>query len=183
MDYTKMYGRYALLVVVELFMSAANWFIAPVIVLFASDEGWLPKWLWWFQTPYDSLDKDYRNKRFPGPQVGWKRWYSRTAWLYRNSMYGFCIDVLGANLKTTDLVFSYGDKGISNRPIKSGYSFEVVIRDNKPIYFQYYLVARWCESRCLRVNLGWKIWGWLGDEKNCQLTFSPNPFMGLSTGV
>ena len=32
--------------------------LAPVLPLFANSDGWLPKWLWWFQTPDNSLDGD-----------------------------------------------------------------------------------------------------------------------------
>lgn len=179
-----MYAKYALLVVADLFVSFLNLFLAPFVVLFANDAGFLPNWLYWFQTPGDSLDHDYHNKRFPGPQTGWRRWFSRAAWLYRNSMYGFAIEVLGAKTKGTDLRVTYGDDRTSNRPIHSGYVHYELYRDGKLVYFQYYLVIQWCETRCLRVNIGWKLWGFEpGVDKNCQLTFSPNPFMGLSNPV
>jgi len=37
--------------------------LAPIVVLFASKEGWLPKWLWWFQTPDNPVDgdRDWKN--------------------------------------------------------------------------------------------------------------------------
>lgn len=137
-----MYVKYFLLVLVDLTVSFLNLFLAPVVVLFANDAGFLPTWLSWFQTPGDSLDHDYGDKRFPGPQTGWRRWFSRVAWLYRNSMYGFAINVLGAKTRGTDTLVTYGERATSNRPIHSGYVHHELYRDGKLIYFQYYLVIQ-----------------------------------------
>ena len=68
-----MYLKYILLVMVDLTVSFLNFFLAPVVVLAANDAGFLPAWLSWFQTPGDSLDHDYGDKRFPGMQTGWRR--------------------------------------------------------------------------------------------------------------
>lgn len=179
-----MYVKYFLLVLVDLTVSFLNFFLAPVVVLFADDAGFLPTWLSWFQTPGDSLDHDYGDKRFPGLQTGWRRWFSRVAWLYRNSMYGFAIDVLGAKTRGDDALYTRGDRRTSNRPIHSGWVRHDLYRDGKHLYFQFYYVRQWSATRCLRVNLGWKLWGFEpGIDKNCQLTFSPNPLMGLSYAV
>ena len=162
-----------------------NYFFAPIAVLFASEDGWLPRWLWWFQTPDTSLDGDggwkEEHRRFKVEDKPWKRWYNRSTWLYRNSMYGFAIDVLGAKTRGSDVLVSFGDKATSNRPIRNGLIRRFLYRDGKLIYFQWYYVRQWSATRCLRVNIGWKLWGFeSGVDKNCQLTFSPNPFMGFS---
>jgi len=180
-----MYFKYFLLVLVNLFVSAMNIFLAPIVVLFADKSGWLPKWLWWFQTPGDSLDgsRGWKNGKrwFKVEDNKFKRWVNRFAWLYRNSMYGFCIDVLGARTKDTDTLLIKGDPLTSNRPIHSGLITYVLLRNNKPVYFQWYYVKQWSKTRCIRINLGWKLWGYLENTNgNHQLTFSPNPLMGLS---
>lgn len=32
--------------------------LTPLVVLFADKDGWLPSWLWWWQTPDNSIDGD-----------------------------------------------------------------------------------------------------------------------------
>jgi len=174
-----MYLRYAVLVLCDLLASALNYLLAPFVVLFADDAGWLPNWLWWFQTPGDSLDADYSGKRYPGPTTGWRRWYSRTAWLYRNAMYGFDIDVLGAKPLPGDVVTVTGDPLVSNHADswREGTVRYTLMRDGKAIYFQTYTVKKWCATRYLRSNLGWKLWSFTDDPtETMQLVFSPNPF-------
>lgn len=177
-----MYLRYFLLVVISLLVSFLNYFLAPLVVPFASEEGWLPKWLWWFQTPDNSLDGDGgwkdEHRRFKVEDSVWKRWYNRTTWLYRNSMYGFAIDVLGAKCLATDVIKITGDIETSNRPLHSGLVRRTLYRMDEPIYFQWYYVFKWSDTYCIRINLGWKLWGNATVDRNCQLTFSPNPFMG-----
>lgn len=106
-----------------------NYPLAPIAVLFQKD-GWLPSWLWWMQTPDNSLDGD----------AGWKEkylclnrrgdrldplrtWLKRTLWLYRNSMYGLSIYVLGATVLPGYRYEVQGDECIGNRPLVEGAVF------------------------------------------------------------
>lgn len=180
-----MYPRYLLLVIISITSDLLNYFLAPIVVLFASEDGWLPSWLSWLQTPDNSLDGDNGWKQEHRPFLiedsKFKQWWNRTRWLYRNSMYGFAIDVLGAKTLPTDTIQIIGDVNVSNRPLHNGLVKRYIIRDGKPIYFQFYYVKAWSEIRCIRINLGWKLWSFQQDKAtNCQLTFSPNPFMGYS---
>lgn len=95
--------------------------LALVLPMFASSDGWLPRWLWWFQTADNSLNGD--GNREAG--TGWKgahwqfryelptwlcTYVGRVGWLLRNPGYGFDFDVLGFNagpLMTTQL---WGDQ-------------------------------------------------------------------------
>ena len=181
-----MYLRYAALVVVSILGDLLNYILAPIAVLFASEDGWLPSWLWWFQTPDNPLDGDGGWQREHRPFVfednKFQRWWNRTRWLYRNSMYGFAIDVLGAKTQPGDYLQIIGSTAVSNRPLHEGLVVRKLIRGGKPIYFQWYYVNAWSATRCIRINLGWKLWGFKdGEAINCQLTHSPNPFMGYST--
>jgi hypothetical protein len=180
-----MYLRYAALVVVSILADLLNYALAPVAVLFASDDGWLPRWLSWLQTPDNSLDGDggWRTEHRPYLVEDSKahRWWNRTRWLYRNSMYGFAIDVLGAKTLPTDTLAIEGDQAVSNRPLHNGLVRRYIVRDGKVIYFQWYFVRAWSATRCVRINLGWKLWSFRpGEAINCQLVFSPSPFMGHS---
>jgi len=180
-----MYLCYVLLVLVSLAADFLNYFLAPIAVLFASDDGWLPRWLSYLQTPDNSLDGDGGWQREHRPFLvesnKFYRYLNRTRWLYRNSMYGFAIDVLGTKTQAGDYLQITGSTAVSNRPLHEGLVVRKLIRGGKPIYFQWYYVKAWSETRCIRINLGWKLWGFRENESvNCQLTFSPNPFMGYS---
>lgn len=176
-----MYLHYVLLVLCSLVTDLLNFFLAPVAVLFAGSAGWLPKWLSWFQTPDNSLDGDKgwktKNRPFLVEDSAFKRWWNRTRWLHRNSMYGFAISVLGAVLRDSDLRTTTGNPKVSNRPLVEGLVVRHIYREGIPIYFQWYYVKQWSKTRCIRINMGWKLWG---DKPSGQLVFSPNPFMGLS---
>jgi len=179
-----MYAKYVAITLVSLLTSLLNYPLAPLAVLFASEDGWLPKWLWWFQTPDNSLDGDdgwkTEHRPYKVQDTKFQRWINRFCWLYRNSMYGFAIEVLGATILASDTLVVTGDEQTSNRPIHNGLVERVILRDGEPVYFQWYYVRRWGSSmRCLRINLGWKLWGDLRNGKP-QLTFSPSPFMGIS---
>lgn len=97
-------------------------------------------------------------------------------------MYGFGIDVLGTRLKASDTMLVDGDPDTGNRPLHNGWALYRIYRDGRLIYFQFYFVRAWTATMCLRLNFGWKVWELQsGEIKRCQLTFSPNPFMGYST--
>ena len=179
-----MYFKYFLLVLISLLASFLNYFLAPLVVLFASDAGWLPRWLSWFQTPDNSLDGDdgwkTEHRPYKAQDTKFQRWVNRFCWLYRNSMYGFAIDVLGLKVQPTDTLIIQGDPKVSNRPLCEGVVHRKLLRDGQLIGFQWYGVFGWSQKYCLRINLGWKLWGDHNQPRSCQLTFSPNPFMSYS---
>ena len=177
-----MHGRYVLFVIADLLMSAIGWLFAPLMVPFAKD-GWLPRWLWWFQTPGDSLDGSVgwqtEDRTFLIEDAPWKRWVNRWRWLQRNPAYGFDIDVLGAKALPTDVLTITGDPLVSNHADDwhEGTVRYTLMREGKPIYFQTYTVKKWCPWFYRRVNLGWKLWSFAdAPTEPMQLVFSPNPF-------
>lgn len=50
--------RYLVYLVADLAMEVIAVPAAFVLPFFANKEGWLPRWLWWFQTPDNSLNGD-----------------------------------------------------------------------------------------------------------------------------
>lgn len=94
------YIVYPLLVIINLIGTVLTFPLAPLIVLFKENkEGWLDNakkwgvgprlksWLFWFQTPDNSLDGDVTFEyHFPE-----KNWWSRVHWLWRNPFYGFAV--------------------------------------------------------------------------------------------
>lgn len=158
--------------------------LAPIVALFASEDGWLPRWLWWFQTPENPLDggADYQaNHRWfrghPDVDHGWRRYVNRVWWMWRNPMYGLQhamgTRIISAATYTARGPETVGDKtgaGCVLRTIDTGYL---------PI-FQLYWIRPWGTKRCLRLHLGWKIWAAPYDGKACMLVFSVNPWKEFS---
>jgi len=178
---TNVYLKYAALAFLNLLSGVVNLILAPVVAMCADKDGWLPKWLCWFQTPDNSLNGDggwqTENRWFLVQDTLWKQWLNRVGWMYRNPMYGFAIDVLGAQAKPGDELIVTGDKETDNHraTFHAGTVRYTLLRDGKPIYFQIYTIDPWWFGRYLRLNLGWKLWSMPTTEK-MQFTFSPNPF-------
>ena len=173
------YAKFYALILPSLFMTVVGRIVAPIVVPFASEDGWLPSWLNWFQTPDNSIDGDNGWKtehwqwRFKfSPPVA--RYLGRVGWLWRNSMYNWSINVLGAKLKATDTMFTEGDPLTSDNPAHSGTFKRRVYRDGKLIYWQWYFIYVYSKTRCIRMNFGWKLWGFDGTDKNVQYVLNPN---------
>lgn len=153
-----------------------NYPLAPIAVLFQKD-GWLPRRLWWLQTPDYSLDGDEGWKE---KHPGMPTYLKRVLWLYRNSMYGFSISVLGAPVKEGFIYRSWGDEQTGNRPLHNGWVFRRVDNWDGPVVWQLYWVQTWNSTMCIRVNLGWKLWKNPKAGDRPQLVLSANPCMGYS---
>lgn len=77
---------------------AAKFLMCWWLPLFANKDGWLPRWLFWFQTFDASLDWGWQGGTFP-PSLS-QHW-DRTKWLFRNSAYGFSYFVMGIPMDVT----------------------------------------------------------------------------------
>lgn len=177
--------------VLKVLMYLLSFALVPLLVLFEED-GWLPKWASWFQTHDNSLDGDDGWKREhllslnpKGDSLDPLRIYlKRVLWLYRNPCYGFARDVLGAPLDREEFILiTDGDRKTSNRPGHSGwvvYSAYVLTRFSRfADYWQFYLVKQYGQTgRCLRINLGWKLWGSHNNVRR-QFVFSVSPLAGF----
>jgi hypothetical protein len=177
--------KYICLIVLSILADILNLIVAPIVVLFSNERGWLPSQLSWFQTPDNPLDGDTgwktEHRPFLVESSKFKRYINRVFWLYRNSMYGFAIDVLGAKVLPTDTFEILGSPKVSNRPLYNGLVIRKITRDGSLKYFQIYYIKSWSPTRCVRINIGWKLWGVVpGSSSTCQIVFSPNPFMGYS---
>ena len=94
--------------------------LSSLLAYFVQDDGWLPKWLWMFQTPDNTCDGDRGHKeRWPRDGVFWT-WMRRCAWLFRNSAYGFNYYVLGVHYRTGDLAWHEGNPEIGDKSGVSG---------------------------------------------------------------
>ena len=112
--------------------------------------------------PDNSCDGD-EGHRARWPRDGWFwTWARRTAWLVRNTAYGFHIDVLGISVKASDYVAIFGDPKIGDRSGISGWCRWNVYRAAKLIAWQFYFVQHYKIFgvwKCVRLGIGWKCWG------------------------
>lgn len=102
--------RYFLYCIILAITQLVTWIVTPILPLFSVYRGgWcnnnqfiadsyrLPKWLSWFDTPDNSLCGDQK----------WEQrhtcsYWSKVAWLYRNSLYGFKWSILSLPVGHTD---------------------------------------------------------------------------------
>lgn len=179
------YVKWLLFALSEKFMDVVNYFTAPVAVFFADSAGWLPPWLSWYQTPDNSLDGDapWREGRRPfANNTGWRRYVNRVAWLYRNSMYGYANSIVGFSKSNPgNLFMNFPNPSGSGKPDdydqNGGSPLRWrIIHKGKMKAFQFYWIRRWGERRCIRVNIGWKLWDWCNPKWiscNCVLSINP----------
>ena len=145
--------------------------VTPILPLFASKEGWLPRWLWWFQTPDEPLDGDNGFKTehawFKGEQTGLKQYWNRCHWLWRNPAYGWDWIVLAYKPELTDELTIKGTRGIGGHLTENGWYFA-----RKGYAWQLYVTHHWNDTHCTKLNFGWKLWG----KAPHQFVFSPTGF-------
>lgn len=170
------YFRYAIMALLSLPLTLVAFIIAPVLPLFASSEGWLPKWLWWFQTPDNSLDGDSGWKtehwqwRFSLPN--WLGTYvGRVGWLWRNPAYAFGCEYIDGY---SPLYYTGNPTIRDNDGAKEGSVFVKVGG-----LFQYtYVKQIGSTSKCLYINFGWNVRALIepsNRRKDYQATFVFSP--------
>lgn len=131
--------------------------LAPVLPLAASEDGWLPSWLSWFQTPDNSLDGDYGwnnehwqfRKKLPEP---FQRYVGRVGWLIRNPGYGMETTVIAAKQPLEQFKY-WGNRNIKNgaEPV---YGWLIV---TSGIYWNVYVILPSIFGKTFRLYLGWKL--------------------------
>ena len=157
------YLQWILLLPLSLLTKPVAWVTSPIVVLFANEAGWLPKWLWWFQTPDNPMDGDLGYYREHAPftgigHTGWKRYVNRVVWLWRNSLYGFEISVLGKTLPEHFVVRYTGDRIVKDKPICiPGMCLRKVFFDGKTVY-QFFWIKHLIGPYYFDCQSGWKIW-------------------------
>lgn len=170
------YITYTLLALISLPITLIALVLAPVLPLFASKEGWLPKALWWFQTPDNSLDGDSGWKdehwqfRYKLPS-SLSIYVGRVGWLLRNPAYAFGVKYIDGRVAPE----YKGDASIGdNQTAKEGWLFVKCEG-----LFQFTYVKRIGNSnKCLYVNLGWNIRALINPgnrRQNYEATFVFSP--------
>ena len=153
--------------------------MAPVVAFFSFDyakygcqrmtwmssekDGWLPRWLWYFQTPDNSLDGDtgfqteHAQWRYKISNVFWQVYVGRVLWLWRNHGYGLDYsDWMCAKMPEGITVEALGNTKVRNRPNGSSGMCDWVSSNG---YWQIcvVIVLPGSPDICSYINLGWKI--------------------------
>jgi hypothetical protein len=174
---------YALLAILDLlFLLFAVVFVNWWAAWFASADGWLPRWLSWFQTFDATLDSGWKDN-YPGytmPTSALTRWWQRTRWLYRNPAYGFSYWALGRAFDETQWRVVVWERNPS---------FELFIAYGQGMFNVTYYGQQG------RLKLGWKAWNYFdaetakwkpgyvwGPEKRVPLVASYTPFRRKNAG-
>ena len=111
------YLKWGLLMAPSFFMAVVGRLLAPFLPFFVDETGYLPKWLWWFQTPDNPIDGDRGHwKRWPGT-TSLRTYIRRVAWLLRNVCYGFDESVCGVHMLPTDVLTEIGETNASDKKV------------------------------------------------------------------
>ncbi len=176
-----LYVKWFLCLFPSFLMEIVGRVLAPILPFFVQEDGYLPSWLWWFQTPDNPCDGDEGHwERHPGTDA-WSTYTRRVAWFWRNVTYGFNIEVIGFKHKDGDVRMVYGDPTVGDRTGVSGTCRWAVYRNNKKVAFQFYFVKHYKllgHWRCIRIGAGYKVWGDITGEVYGQHWLYVNPIKG-----
>lgn len=172
---------YWLLLPINLVIALLAWMLAPILPLFANSDGWLPSWLWIFQTPDASLDGD----------SGWKdisqhpfvtklpRYLRQVLWLFRNPSYGFNWTVLVSKPLPKD--WSYRGNIKCDRSLDK--TSWVYVTCGK--YWQFRCYLKYPKiNYCFQINIGWNIHemcvNGAQEGQKAKYRFTPHPFKKMN---
>ena len=172
---------YWMLLPLNLIVAAMAWILAPILPMLASDAGWLPRWLWWFQTPDAPVDGDdgWRDKSKHPIVNKLPRYIRRVLWLYRNPSYGFNWTVLASK----PLPARWSCKGRLDCDRSLGVSSWVYINCGKYWQLRVYLKYPFI-NYCAQLNIGWNMHEMCvkGTQEGvrAKYRFTPHPFKRMN---
>ena len=185
------YAKWFLMLILNQVTNLIAMPLTPIVVLFASEDGWLPNWLWYFQTTDNHLEGDSgwqsENAPYRPATTKFQKYWNRVRWLWRNRLYGFSEAVLSVHYNAdTDILTWVGNPATTNGPIGvSGSCLWKVHRDGKLIGFKWYYIRQWEKypTKCVRLVLGFKLPQYDLHAENgiASFGFSPSPWMHFTT--
>jgi len=162
--------KYSILGPCHWIATGLSFIIVPFIVPFASESGWLPASLYWFQTLDNSLDGDsgWKNEHRPYLDIPyenlskWQRYVSRVLWLYRNPVYGFEKTILNAEIDPGSIATVYGIEGpLGSREtdpqLRTGQRLVHVINNEGKNFVLWHGWYKLSETRNINWMIGWKL--------------------------
>lgn len=151
--------------------------LAPIIALFVKDDGYLPKYLWWFQTPDSKMDGCNGDVNFCNLNQGRNKWWTATRWQWRNTAHGFA-HMLGTSFANPKIKSFGKPEQIGRLPTyRPGWYLLIVTDEDGRSAFEF--AATWdaFPTTCWNIRLGWKLSNLYGKpEANIQLADRVNPF-------
>jgi len=167
--------RWLALLPLNIVVDVLAFILAPVLPLFASKDGWLPKWLWWWQTPDNPLDGDAGFLAEHAPYKGtnlpwWKVHINRTFWQWRNPAMGFGMTVMSFTPQEPYIMRRLGGEKTITGDMSEGWYFVVVTNPDGKTAWQFFLVHWWTPTAFAKINIGWKLWS---APNVCQYVFAP----------
>jgi hypothetical protein len=157
-------------------MSIIAWIFAPLMVLFAGDDGRLPRLISWFGQEDNSLDGDepWRDSTAHPLVNAMPRYIRRILWLWRNPAQVFDA-LVSASVVAKDVTRVFGDESVSDQPyFKAGYCYATVGK-----FWMLYVCFPTFPGMCCRIYCGWKLMDFLHGTRPdiARLTIGCNPFM------
>lgn len=151
------------------------WPLTPIICLFVKTDNSLPYWLYWFTTPDNPYLKDIgwitESRPFLNENNIFKRYINNCFWLWRNSLYGLNESLFSVKFRN-GIIKVVGDDNVSNGPGgKPGLVKRYYYDNNKLIAWQWYYIKKISSKKCLRINLGWKLFSY-GNRPEAHLALS-----------
>ena len=139
----------------SLIMTVVAYILSPILPLFANDKAWLPVWLWWFQTPDNSIDGDsgWQNKSKHPFINRMPRYWRQVFWLIRNPSYGFNWTVLATSKLPDAGYVTFGRLEISDKGIW-GVNFAYI---KTTPYFVSRAYVPTIFGKCMKFRFGWNI--------------------------
>lgn len=133
----------------------AGWFILPIVLLFVrKDEIRLPSLFKWFDSADSYIDRDTSVYKAVCQEGYWARYI----WLaFRNPINYVGYKVLGFQFDGTEMYYNYDSKQFDIGDTSREGIRTIELMKNEKIFYEYYIIKKWSQTKCLRIRLGWKI--------------------------
>ena len=179
--------RYLIYLLASFLMQIVAWIITPLLPLFAVQrmgptdnnnsqgvEPRLPLWLSWFDTPDNSLLGD--NNWLKSHDGGY---WSKVAWLYRNTLYGFKWSTLACYISEPLNIVAKGDPHINRNNGVEG----TFCASYGHSYWQYKIVKRLIGDWGIMWNFGWQLDEFYKNKQQGYALFQFSPrFVKIKNG-
>jgi hypothetical protein len=182
--------RWFLYLPLNIIMAIIGGLGSPIWALFVQENGHLPRWLKYLDTPDNTADGDEPFKEHHAPYRGdnitrWQRYVNRVFWYFRNPAYSFDWDVLAFQYKEGDEVKVWGRRKINGEIVKN--DIRLISGDltmggwffaRCDYAWQLYINHHWNDTHCTKLNFGHKLWSRndISRDRKCMFVFSPTGF-------
>ena len=163
-----------------------TYILAPVLALWPRRYcPWFACWCGqWDDNMDGTLDPGWRTEHILTPDSGWRKWWNRTRWIWRNPGQYFEYYVLGIPIMDDYNEEYEGNINIQDIPVfRPGYLRKTIINYDGRKIWGYRKIFEWpLIGRCCNMQFGWRVWGSkIGPGTMAKLVFSPISFSKMGT--